>query len=105
MINKVIKLMCLTLFVSAYAANISVKQTKTSEWNSGFCETVEVKNLDSESVQWQVEFVSDGVIKNLWNANYTQDGNIKVVASGVSWNNTLSSNETASFGYCADKVE
>jgi len=104
MIGKVVKLILLTLYVSLNAANLSVNQVKTSEWDTGFCETVEVKNLDSESIQWQVEFVSDGIIKNMWSANYTQDASRKVIASGVSWNSTLASNQVASFGYCADKV-
>ncbi|CAA6817887.1 MAG: Unknown protein [uncultured Sulfurovum sp.] len=103
--GRVIIVIFLTLFFNAYASDISVQQIKTSDWKTGFCETVKVENRGLSTVQWNIEFISDGLINNLWSANYTQDTNTrKVNASGVSWNRTLTPNQSISFGYCADKV-
>ncbi|CAA6803429.1 MAG: Unknown protein [uncultured Sulfurovum sp.] len=102
--NKIIKLIFLTLFVSVNASNVSVNQVRTSDWEKGFCERVEVTNMGSETIQWEIEFASEGTINNLWGANYTQDSNQNIKASGLSWNSQLSQNETKSFGYCATKV-
>ncbi|CAA6814551.1 MAG: Unknown protein, partial [uncultured Sulfurovum sp.] len=104
MVEKIIKLIFLTLFVNVYASNVSVNQVRTSDWEKGFCERVEVTNTSSSTIQWEVEFVSEGVINNLWGANYTQDNNQNVKASGLSWNSQLNPNQTKSFGYCAKKV-
>ena len=81
---------------------VTIKQVRKSDWHSGFCEEVEVKNISDEAIVWEVEIEVDGTINNLWSANYTQD-NKKVVASGVSWNALLNSSQSTSFGYCASK--
>jgi cellulase/cellobiase CelA1/cytochrome c553 len=99
------------LFVCSFQAinasdNTTFTQTRTSDWNSGFCENVEVKNITSSKITWKAEFVVDGIINNLWSANYTQNQETgTVVAEGVSWNRELWGYGSTSFGYCADKVE
>jgi len=102
---KTLLFACLFQTISAND-NISVIQTRTSDWNSGFCENVEVKNRTSSKVTWQAEFVVDGIINNLWSAIYTQNRETgEVLAKGVSWNRDLWGYGSTSFGYCADKVK
>jgi len=83
----------------------TITKTRTSDWNSGFCENITVINNHSSQVDWEVTFDVQGIINNLWSANYQQSPSThKVTASGVSWNRTLLGHASTSFGYCADKV-
>jgi len=91
--------------VSDVVSNFTIKQVRKSDWNDGFCEDVEIKNISNSTLKWQVSVDVAGVINNLWSANYTQDSSThKLTASGVSWNSLLTPNQTTSFGYCATKI-
>ena len=91
--------------VSASLNSFTIKQVRDSDWNDGFCEKVEVKNIGTSDAKWQVEITVDGLINNLWSGSYTQNGTTGVVrVSGVSWNSMLRPDQTTSFGYCASKV-
>jgi cytochrome c553 len=106
-INSLLSQVALAFILSTQisSADTTVTQTRTSDWNDGFCENIEVKNNSSSKVVWEVKFDVDGIINNLWSANYKQDPDTrKVTASGVSWNRTLWGYSSASFGYCAKKV-
>lgn len=76
--------------------------TRKSEWNTGYCDDVIVKNNTSSPIDWTVVFSTQGVINNLWNAAYTQNGR-QVRAEGISWNNIVPPNGTVTFGFCANK--
>ncbi len=73
-----------------------------SDWGAGYCADVAVVNGTANRVEWSTAFPVQGVIKNLWNAVYTRNGD-KVSAAGVEWNKTLNPGATASFGFCADR--
>ncbi|MCK5871510.1 MAG: cellulose binding domain-containing protein, partial [Methylococcales bacterium] len=83
-------------------APLDVKVSISSEWESGYCANVIVKNPSSTRVNWTVNFKTDGQINNIWNASYTQVGQ-QVTAEGLSWNKTISAGETRNFGFCANK--
>ena len=74
----------------------------SSDWRTGYCADVTVNNHTQATVLWQTGFETAGSITNMWNADYSQNGN-QVTASGAEWNNELSPGESASFGFCADR--
>lgn len=79
---------------------IDVEITVDSEWNSGYCWTVGITNLNAEPVQWIVELELDGDLTQAWNADSIEmDGSW--VFTGVNWNAVLPAQGTASFGFCA----
>ncbi|MEA2028103.1 MAG: glycoside hydrolase family 9 protein, partial [Campylobacterota bacterium] len=88
----------------AQSGDLVVKIERTSEWNSGFCEEVEVYNTTQEPKIWSVEIDVVGEIYTLWNAHYQHDGSsYKLSASGVDFNRAVGANSSVSFGYCVNK--
>jgi cellulase/cellobiase CelA1 len=83
-------------------ARLVTTVTVSSNWETGYCANVDVQNQGANAVDWKVAFTTPGVIKNLWNANYSQQGNT-VTAEGLSWNNSINPNGKISFGFCASK--
>ncbi|MBN1427271.1 MAG: endo-1,4-beta-xylanase [Anaerolineae bacterium] len=74
-----------------------------SDWGSGYCSNVTVKNNTGAPVDWAVTFTVDGTIYTLWNAIWSQSGNT-VAAEGVGWNNILQPGESShSIGFCANR--
>jgi hypothetical protein len=88
-----------------YAADLEVQVTKQSDWNSGFCSDVSVSNPTDNREEWNISFNAEGIITNLWNANYFQNSTtLKTIAHGVGWNDFVEPHSSITFGYCADKV-
>jgi hypothetical protein len=86
-------------------ASLQVNITKQSEWDSGFCANVSIHNPNSTRELWNISFNAEGLINNLWNANYSQNKDtLQTQASGVDWNRYIEANSDVSFGYCATKV-
>ena len=101
---------CATKIVTApvkpQKGDLTLTQTLKADWDSGFCKNVQVKNNTSHDIDWEVDFLIDGVITKAWNSIYTQnDKTLKMVAEGVEWNNILKANSYINFGYCANKIE
>lgn len=92
-------------YVHAIANNLQVQVTKQSDWSSGFCSNVSVSNPNNSREQWSISFDAEGLITNLWNANYSQNQTtLETTASGVGWNDFVEPHSSISFGYCANKV-
>jgi len=81
---------------------LTTQVTITDDWTSGYCADVVVGNDSSVAVDWAVSFNIEGVINNLWNANYSQDG-ASVSAEGLSWNDLVPANSSINFGFCANR--
>jgi endoglucanase len=79
---------------------ISTSLRITSDWTSGYCADVTVKNAGSAPVLWKVTLTVQGRINNLWNAQWSQSGST-LTASGMDYNNTVQPNGTQTFGFCA----
>lgn len=75
---------------------------RTADWVTGYCAEVAVTNTTANPIDWLVNFTIEGRVSNLWNANYSQNGN-QVTADGVSWNNIVPARGTVMFGFCANK--
>lgn len=74
----------------------------SSDWGTGYCADVTVRNNKQATVLWRTGFEAAGSISNIWKANYTQTGK-QVTASGDEWNKELAPGGTANFGFCADR--
>ena len=88
-----------------YATDLDVQITRQSDWNSGFCSNVTVFNPNDNREQWNISFNAEGLITNLWNANYSQSSTtLETTAYGVGWNDFVEPHSSITFGYCANKV-
>ncbi|MEM7008991.1 MAG: cellulose binding domain-containing protein [Thermodesulfobacteriota bacterium] len=76
--------------------------TINDDWGSGYCAQVNVTNSTAQAVDWVVSFQIEGMLRNIWNATYQQNGDT-VTAEGVSWNNTVSPGGNTNFGFCANR--
>lgn len=72
-----------------------------SEWQTGQCVDVTVTNGGGSSAEWSVTVPVKGTIYEFWSASYTRSGD-ELTASGLSWNRTLRSGESTSFGWCTN---
>lgn len=81
---------------------LQITRVRNSDWESGYCESIDIYNSNDINVVWNVELEVEGSIYNLWNANYTQSGT-NLQASGVEWNALVASKKSVSFGFCANK--
>lgn len=79
---------------------VTATQAVTSDWGSGYCANVDVKNTGATAVVWNVQLTVQGRVNNVWNAKWTQSG-ATLNASGVDYNGTVQPNGTQSFGFCA----
>jgi len=84
--------------VGAIETAISV----TSDWGSGYCANVAITNRGNTPIDWSTQFEVDGTISSLWNAAYTQNGNL-VAVEGLDWNNMIGANQTTTIGFCATR--
>ena len=85
---------------SSGAGNIAASLTIQSDWGSGYCANVNVKNLNDTAVQWEISLEIEGHVNNARNALYSQNGAI-LTAKGVDWNSWVAAGSATSFGFCA----
>ena len=81
---------------------VDVQLATTSDWGSGYCVNATVTTEETAPVDWEVSFVIDGVVRELWSATWSQAGDV-VTAGGLSWNDTVAAGSPATFGFCADR--
>lgn len=75
----------------------------TTDWGSGYCANVVVSTTSATPIAWTVNVpVAKGKVNSVWEATYSVSSNGKTItAKGKSWNNTVKSGKTATFGFCA----
>jgi len=78
--------------------------TIRSDWGSGYCADVQVSNPLPSSLLWQVSLTASDTITTLWDAVYSQQGNV-VVIRGVAWNRILAPRQSTAFGFCATRQQ
>jgi glucose/arabinose dehydrogenase len=83
------------------AGACSVRWT-ADQWGSGFTANVAVTNLAAARTSWTLTFTFPGNqrVTNAWNATVTQSGTA-VTARNVSWNGSLATGGSVSFGFQA----
>ncbi|CBA15392.1 conserved hypothetical protein [Xanthomonas albilineans GPE PC73] len=87
---------------SSGGPSFSTKVIVDSNWQTGYCERVQVTNTGNTTGDWVVTQTISGTINNLWNANWTPQGST-IKASGMDWNKTLAPGAMAEFGFCASR--
>lgn len=75
---------------------------EVNEWSTGFVANVGVTNLGAARTSWTLTFAFPGnqQISNAWSATVTQSG-AQVTARNASWNGSLPSGATVTFGFQA----
>jgi glucose/arabinose dehydrogenase len=75
---------------------------EVNQWSTGFTATVGVTNLGAARTAWSLTFTFPGNqrISNAWSATVTQSG-AAVTARNASWNGSLPTGATTSFGFQA----
>lgn len=85
---------------SAATAGCSVTYSVSSQWPSGFTANVSLANLGDPLTSWTLtwSFGAGQQVTQAWNATVTQSG-AQVSASNASYNGTLATNASTSFGF------
>ncbi len=73
-----------------------------SDWGVGYCHRITVTNAGDTELDWSAVIDVDGTISTHWNAVASGDAG-SITFSGVDWNNVINANETAAFGFCANR--
>jgi len=96
---------CSSGVCAAPALAVSATLTLTSNWGTGYCANVEVRNHDTVATSsWTVVLdAHESVIVNLWNGDATQDGSTYAVEN-MSYNGQVGPGATTAFGFCANKL-
>ncbi|MBD3795893.1 MAG: cellulose binding domain-containing protein [Epsilonproteobacteria bacterium] len=96
----------LTLSNATTNSDLQVNITKFNDWGSGFCSKVNVYNPNEAVSAWNISFNPEGVITTVWDAEYNQNSSsLETTASGQGWTTQIGSEQSITFGYCANKVE
>ncbi|MFC9246284.1 glycoside hydrolase family 6 protein [Streptomyces sp. NPDC057136] len=87
---------------AAAAAGCTVDYTIQNQWNGGFTSAVTVTNTGDAVNAWQLEwsFAAGEQVSQGWNATVSQSGTA-VTAKNVSYNGSLTTGASASFGFNA----
>ncbi len=88
------------IFLSNVAVAVQCSLEISSQWNTGYTLAVNVtNNTDQPMTEWQVNinFAEAPVIENSWGTEILIQGN-GIQARNMSWNGSLVSGQTASFG-------
>lgn len=81
-------------------STLSCSVTQTGSWQGGYQLDVKVTNTGAAVNSWTVylNYPQTAVITNSWNATLTGNGTNKVTATNVSYNGTLGSGASTTFG-------
>ncbi|MCA2218709.1 non-reducing end alpha-L-arabinofuranosidase family hydrolase, partial [Jidongwangia harbinensis] len=84
----------------AAAAGCSVAYAVSSQWQDGFGANVTITNLGDPLTSWTLtwSFGAGQTVTQAWNTTLTQSG-AAVTARNVSYNGSIATNGTASFGF------
>ena len=84
----------------AAAAGCRVAYTISSQWQGGFGASVAITNLGDPLTAWTLtwSFGAGQTVTQAWNATVTQSGS-QVTAVNMSYNGSVATNGTASFGF------
>lgn len=92
----------LMVSTSAGAGTVSVSQTVTNQWTSGYQAMLAVRNGTGSTLKaWRLEFDLPHTISSLWNATLVSQVNNHVVIDAPAWQRDLAAGATTSLGYVA----
>ncbi|WCN84001.1 non-reducing end alpha-L-arabinofuranosidase family hydrolase [Micromonospora sp. LH3U1] len=84
----------------AAAAGCSVNYAVSSQWQGGFGANVSITNLGDPLTDWTLtwSYTAGQAVTQAWNTSLTQSGSA-VTAKNVSYNGSVATNGTVSFGF------
>ena len=84
---------------------LKVASNMQSDWQSGFCMSMQVTNPSNTSVRdWQVTFqMNQAAINNSWNGNFKPQGSNYVVTP-LDWGQVIEPGQSREIGFCANKL-
>jgi GH35 family endo-1,4-beta-xylanase len=105
--NKLKTLFSLTAMMSAVSipalADINSRIDVNNDWGIGYCAALQLTNTGANAETWSVSLDVGGSVSNLWNATWSQSGNVLTV-SGLAWNAVLQPGQVdSSVGFCVDR--
>lgn len=78
----------------------------SSAWNGGLNGEIIISNLQEEDIEdWTLEFVYDGEIINIWNAEIVSHEGNQYVIKNLGWNKTLEGNSSITIGFTANSED
>lgn len=83
---------------------IEVSATDTATWEGGYCREIEVSNVSSSTLSWEVHDMPAGTITSLWDAeseavdHQGHQGHLRFV--GKHYNERIAAGESTTFGMC-----
>lgn len=86
-------------------AQLRVVSNLQSNWQSGFCMTMQVSNVGNTKVNdWQVSFqMNQAAINNTWNGNFKPQGS-QYVVTPMDWGRAIDPGQSREIGFCANKL-
>jgi endoglucanase len=86
-------------------AQLKVVSNMQSDWQDGFCMTLQVANLGSNSVRdWQMSFqMNQAAINKSWNGNFKSQGS-QYVVTPMDWGRVIEPGQSRELGFCANKL-
>src|SRR3954447_10917269 len=84
----------------AATAGCQVTYAVSSQWSGGFGASVTITNLGDPITGWTLKwsYAAGQTVTQAWNATVSQSG-AAVTATNVSYNGTIATNGSASFGF------
>jgi endoglucanase len=76
-----------------------------SDWQSGFCMSMQVTNPSNTSVRdWQLTFqMNQAAINNSWNGTFQPQGS-QYVVTPMDWGRVIEPGQSRELGFCANKL-
>jgi len=86
-------------------SQLKVTSNMQSDWQTGFCMSMQVMNQGSASVRdWQVTFqMNQAAINNSWNGNFKPKGS-QYVVTPLDWGRVIEPGQSRDLGFCANKL-
>lgn len=86
-------------------AQLRVVSNLQSNWQSGFCMTMQVSNVGNTKVNdWQVSFqMNQAAINNTWNGKFQPQGS-QYVVTPMDWGRVIDPGQSREIGFCANKL-
>jgi endoglucanase len=86
-------------------SQLKVVSNMQSDWQSGFCMSMQVTNPSNTSVRdWQLTFqMNQAAINNSWNGTFQPQGS-QYVVTPMDWGRVIEPGQSRELGFCANKL-
>jgi endoglucanase len=94
-----------TTVATSNQSQLKVVSNMQSDWQSGFCMSMQVTNQSNSSVRdWQLTFqMNQAAINNSWNGNFKPQGS-QYVVTPMDWGRVIEPRQSRDLGFCANKL-